>query len=241
MHNNLTSSDWDAFSRVSQARRAIRDFDGEALDEADLQNILSAALLAPSSGNLQPYQLHLVSSPELKKKIAQACNDQRAAQTAGALVVVVSSLALARRTLEWQAAKVGTMGLSAKAEAYHRGIHKTMKGFLRIAPFSVLDALRGLCALFLPVVSLLPFGSSGMKQWAARNSIYAVQNLLLAATARGLDSCPMEGFNALKISRLLQLPRGSVIPVVVALGRRRHDALVEPQMRRDLREVVVSH
>lgn len=101
--------------------------------------------------------------------------------------------------------------------------------------------LRALVALFLLALSLLPFGSSGVKQWAECNTMPAAQTLMLAATAHGLDSCPLEGFSALKISRLLQLPRGSVIPVVVALGYRRDDALIEPQMRRDLRDVLITH
>ena len=241
MQNPSSPPDWDAFVRINERRRAIRDFDGREVDEAVLRRVLSAALLSPSSGNLQPYEFHLVRSPGLKARVAEACNQQRAAQTASALVVVVSSPRIARETLQWQAAGLGQAGLSPKSEAYHRGVQRTLGTFLRWASFPALDGLRGCVSLFLPVLSLLPFGRSGVRQWVARNSLFSVQTMLLAASAHGLDSCPMEGFNALQIGKLLKLPRGSVIPVVVALGRRRGDARVEPQMRRDLQDVLVSH
>jgi nitroreductase len=241
MEEAVTTVDWDAFSRINRNRRAIRDFDGRALDETTVTSILSAALLAPSSGNLQPYQFHLVRTPDVKAKVAQACNQQRAAMTASALVVITSSLKIARASLDWQLGTLQGSDLPAKSRKYHEGVHKTLRGFLRIAPHAILDPLRWLIAIFAPALSLLPFGASGFKQWAARNSMPAAQALMLAATAHGLDSCPMEGFSALKVSRLLGLPRGTVIPIVVALGYRSEDALVEPQMRRDLRDVLVMH
>ena len=238
---NTPRPDWEAFSRITANRRAVRDFDASTLDDGTLQQILSSALLAPSSGNLQPYEFHLVRSPEVKKKLAQACNQQRAAQTASALVVVVSSLKIARATLDWQVRELRRSTLPPRSQEYHQGVHKTLQSFLRIAPFPIFDVLRGTLSFFMPALSLMPFGKSGIKQWAARNTMPAAQGLMLAATAYGLDSCPMEGFNALKICRLLSLPRGSVIPVVVALGRRRDSALIEPRLRRNLQDVLPTY
>jgi hypothetical protein len=42
----------------------------------------------------------------------------------------------------------------------------------------------------------------------------------------------MEGFDPRKLGRILGLERGDVIALVVALGRRRPDALIEPLWRR---------
>jgi nitroreductase len=64
---------------------------------------------------------------------------------------------------------------------------------------------------------------------------------MLGAAAKGIDSCPMEGFSASKIAKLLGLPRGSVIPIVIALGYRANDARIDDQWRRPVVEVVVSH
>jgi nitroreductase len=51
----------------------------------------------------------------------------------------------------------------------------------------------------------------------------------------------MEGFSATKVATLLGLPRGSVIPLVIALGYRADDARIEARWRRPMTDVVVRH
>ncbi|WP_277424393.1 nitroreductase family protein [Ralstonia solanacearum] len=90
-------------------------------------------------------------------------------------------------------------------------------------------------------MSLLPVGHIGSRHWAARNAIFAAQTLMLGAAAKGIDSCPMEGFSASKVVKILGLPRGSVIPIVIALGYRADDARIEARWRRPMADVVISH
>ena len=54
--------------------------------------------------------------------------------------------------------------------------------------------------------------------WAVKNTMLAAQTLLLAATAAGLSSCPMEGFDGRRVRRALRIPRRYSIPLVVAVG-----------------------
>jgi nitroreductase len=65
--------------------------------------------------------------------------------------------------------------------------------------------------------------------------------MLLAASARGLDTCPMEGFDPRRLGRILGLERGDVIALVVALGRRRPGALIEPRWRRPFEAALRIH
>lgn len=64
---------------------------------------------------------------------------------------------------------------------------------------------------------------------------------MLAAATKGIDSCPMEGFSASKLTKLLGLPRGTVIPIVIALGYRAEEGRIEKQWRRPVTDLVVSH
>ncbi|PZR04867.1 MAG: nitroreductase [Archangium gephyra] len=226
--------DWQVFRAINARRRAVRDFDGRAIDLTALEEIVAEAVNAPSSGNLQPYRLHVVHEPKLKAAVAEACNGQRAAKTSSALIVVAASQNIATASLAQLERAQGTI------EYYAKG-HKTLRTFFRFAPAHVFGVLTSLVALFLPVLSLLPFGRGGVRQWLARNSVYAAQTLMLAASARGFDTCPMEGFDARKVSRLLRLPRGTVIPLVIAIGHRAHDARIEPRVRRSLTDVLVTH
>ena len=50
------------------------------------------------------------------------------------------------------------------------------------------------------------------RNWTTRSAIFAAQIATLATSARGLDTCPMEGPNACNVARLLALRRGDVIP-----------------------------
>ena len=64
---------------------------------------------------------------------------------------------------------------------------------------------------------------------------------MLAAAAKGIDTCPMDGFSASQVARLLNIPRGAVIPLVIALGYRSDDARIETRWRNPVSELVVSH
>jgi nitroreductase len=233
--------DWKHFQAINARRRAVRDFDGAPLDEAALREVIAEGLKAPSSGNLQPYAIHWVRDPELKRQVAEACG-QRAARTASALWVVVASVDLARRTVEAQRRWVQTdEGLSDASKAYHGKQLDKFGRILRFAPWAVLGVLRVVLSLFVPGRALVPLGPSGTRHWVSRSSLYAAQQLMLAAAARGFDTCPMEGFDPTRVAALLRLPRGSVIPLLIAVGHRAADAHLEPQWRRSFDEAVVMH
>lgn len=238
----MSTTAWDTFDRINQRRRSVRHFDGRAVDDADMQAILQAAQLAPSSGNLQPYTLHWVKSPAQRTAMKAACNGQRAADAAGAFVVVVADVGAALAANDaYKAFVEGDAGFDAAARAFHARQHKTFGLFLRIAQLPLLTPFVWLASLVWPVLSLLPVHPRGVRHWCARSSIYAAQTLLLAAAARDVDACPMEGFDARKVAKLLALPRGAMVPVVVALGHAAADARAEKRWRRPFEDAVVVH
>jgi nitroreductase len=98
-----------------------------------------------------------------------------------------------------------------------------------------------LLSLFVPARALVPIGRAGITHWATRSTLYAAQQVMTAATARGFDTCPMEGFDPARVAKLLALPRGAVIPLVIAVGHRTPDAHLEPQWRRAFDDAVVVH
>lgn len=49
------------------------------------------------------------------------------------------------------------------------------------------------------------------------------QTLMLAARGRGLDSCPMDGFDFDAVAKLINLPENHVIAMMVAVGKRAAD------------------
>lgn len=243
MNTPSNSSLWTAFLEINRRRRAIRDFDRSVgLADGDVRDILAEAARAPSSGNLQPYRFHWVRDPDMKTRLAAACNGQRAAASAAALVVVAASPQIALSTASQQLHYVEAADeLPERAKAYHRKQIRMFRRVLGFGSWAVWTTLSASAALIRPTLSLLPLGHLGGRAWAARNSAYAAQTLMLAAAAKGIDSCPMEGFSASKVVDLLDLPRGTVVPVIIALGYRATDARVEAQWRRQSAEVVLEH
>ncbi len=237
-----TQTRWETFKEINHTRRAIRDFDGLPIDDHLIEEALHEAMMAPSSGNLQPYRFLWVKNPGLKATVAQACNDQRAAKSATTLIVLVTEHNLGLETLIlFTKALAKDQTITDKTRTYHQMQTKKLQQQLRWLPLMLWSPLKALAAALVPTLHLFPLGPSGVSHWAARNSIYAAQNLLLALTAQGLDSCPMEGFNALKVVKLLGIKRTMTIPVVIAVGRRAPDAVVDPQWRRSFEQAVTVY
>lgn len=242
MNTPQRAMQWADFQWLNRQRRAIRDFNGTKLTDQDISALLAEAVLAPSSGNLQPYQLHWIRSAKMKDQIALACKGQKAATTASTLIVVTANPAFGLDTASEQRAYIDACSaFDQRSKAYY---HKQLGMFervLKMGALSLWTPLVSIAAWFSPVLSLLPVGHLGSRQWAARNAIFAAQTLMLAASAKGIDSCPMEGFSAAKIAALLDLPRGTVIPLVIALGYRSAEARIETQWRRSEEDLVIQH
>ncbi len=233
---------WRTFQQINRNRRAVRDFDGSPVPDEDVEAVLSEALLAPSSGNSQPYGIHWLRDPAMKEAAARACRSQRAARTASTLLVFVAATRFALETSTLFGSWVeSTPDLSEKSKAWHRRQLKMGRRFLQIAPSVIWSPLHALLATICPAFALAPLGPTAVRNWAARSALFAAQTVLLAASARGLDSCPMEGFDGRKLARALGLQRGDVIAIVVALGRRQPDALIEPRWRRPFEAAVRVH
>jgi nitroreductase len=77
-----------------------------------------------------------------------------------------------------------------------------------------------------------PFGRSEQQMWAIKTTALACENFMLALTAAGYDSCPLEGFDEPKVKRLFALPDEARVVMVIAAGRRGPHALI-PQIRHE--------
>lgn len=233
---------WSAFQALNRFRRAIRKFSDRPVSENNIYEIIEEALLAPSSVNLQPYQLHWIRDSQLKAEIAKACNRQQAAITAAEIIVFSASASIAKQSATQQLMYVESSRiLEPKSKEYYRKQLGKILKVLGIGASAIWSPIIYLFTLIQPSLALLPIGNSGSKNWVARNAIYAAQTLLLAAASKEIDSCPMEGFSAKEICKLLNLERGTVIPIVIALGYRADDARVEKRWRRELSEVLFTH
>ena len=67
--------DTDLFS-VMAARRSTRKFADRPVEPEKVDRIIAAADTAPTAGNYQGFEIFLVRSPDTKRKLVAACNNQ---------------------------------------------------------------------------------------------------------------------------------------------------------------------
>ena len=228
----------DAFREVVNSRRSVRKFDETPLPEAVIRDCLELAMKAPNSSNLQPWEFHVVHTPELRKALVPACFGQNAARTSQAMIVVVA------RTDTWaqNCRDLLKEWPGGEAPKLARQYYEKLAPFNYVqGPFGVFGLAKrlvfGVVGLFRPVPRF-PVSQSEMKLWATKSTALACENLMLAFRAHGFDSCPLEGFDEVRVRRVLKLPRNRNVVMIVAAGKRAKGGVYGEQFRFDSKRFV---
>ena len=226
--------DWAAFKAVVESRRSVRVFAPRPVAAEDVRECLRLATLAPNSSNLQPWEFYWVRDPAKKARLVEACLGQPSARTASELIVCVSRSLTWRRNRDLMLEFLAAGGGAPKAvENYYRKLvplayEQGPLGMLGLFKRAVIYALG-----FTRAVPREPVSRAQMRLWAVKTTALACENLMLALRARGLDSCPMEGMDSLRVRKLLQLPRDADVVMVVGAGYRAAGGVYGPQIRFD--------
>ena len=219
-------------------RRAVKVFEPVEISEDLREQILNAARHAPSSFNSQPYKFYWVRSAAKKVAVAKLCLGQKPAETASALVVAVADLgslsATAQGQLEWMRRSNFT---EEKIRDYARKA-KIGRILFMPGPFGMFAAIKRALFRLLNlrmVIGMPPLSRQDLFKWATKSTSLACENLMIAAEALGLNTCPMEGFDGHRLSKFLGLSaRYHEIVMVIAIGKKSDAVVIEPQWRRPL-------
>ncbi len=229
----LEPTDPAEFEKVLRNRRSVRVYDGTPVPETVMRKCLQLALLAPNSSNLQPWQFYWVRSAEKRAQLVKACFSQNSARTAAELLVCVGRIDKvfphARQMLE----QLSSSG-NPIPEAVRSYYSKLVPFAYATGPCSVFAPFKWLfytAAGFFRVVPREPLGKPGLKLWAAKSSALACENLMLAFSAHGFDTCPMEGLDSKRVKKILNLPSSSVIVMAISVGKRKPEGVYGPRVR----------
>jgi nitroreductase/dihydropteridine reductase len=169
-------------------RFATKQFDpSKQVADADLDYVLEACRLSASSYNTQPWQVTVVTNPELRAKIRDAAYGQAQVTEASALLVLSAVRHPGARVAETKAL------IAAHSPEGAEAFEKMVMGDVN----------------HRPAEAILP--------WMQRQVYIALGSMLLAAADRGLDSCPMEGFDPAKVTEILG-HTDSVATVLLPIG-----------------------
>ena len=155
-------------------RYATKKFDPDfKVSQEDLDYVLECARLSASSINVQPWVITVVTNPELRAKLREASYGQPQV-TDGSALIILSVLKDPTVRIDRTAEIIAANSSQESADNFK----KMANGWSRN-------------------------GAEQALPWLQRQSYLALQAMILAAMDRGLDTCPMEGFDPVKYAEIL--------------------------------------
>jgi len=230
-------------------RRSVRIFDAEKpIKTEKVKQCLEQAVLAPNSSNLQLWEFYHVTSKDILKKIAPNCFNQNAAKTAEQLVIVVVRKDLwrkrAKANLEFIEASYGKnpKEQQSKREKQIRVYYEKLIPFAYTDFLGLLGLLRYLMILIMGLFRPMyrEVRKSDMRIVAHKSAGLAAQTFMLSMAAIGYDTCPMEGSDTWKVKRILGLPLGAEINMIIGCGIRTEKGIYGKRFRIPFEEVYIE-
>lgn len=176
-------------------RYATKKMNGQVVPQEKLNYILEATRLSPSSSGLQPYEILVISNPELLEKIKPLAWNQDQITDCSHLLIFAA----------WDG-----YSLERITEVFDRTIAE------RGLPADTMDAYKKtLWDLYEPL------GTEWHANHAARQAYIALGVAMVAAAEQEVDATPMEGFSNDELDKLLDLKaKGLKSAVILPIGYR---------------------
>jgi nitroreductase len=223
------------FFETINKRRSIRKYFPTPVPEEVVNKALDAALLAPNSSNMQPWEFYWVKDPQKKKQLVKLCFSQLAARTAAELIVVVARKDRWKRNQKLMLDDINknsAMGTATKLKYYNIVVPLSyIQGwFSSLGIFKwIMMSIAGL----FKVVPRGPFSNAELFNVLCKSTALACENFMLAITAQGFATCPMEGFDEKRVKKLLNLNRHCRVVMCISVGEEDPDGVFGERLRFD--------
>jgi len=172
-------------------RHACKVFDEtKKIETKDLEFILEAGRLSPSSFGMEHWRFIVIQDEALKAKMRPLCWDQPQITSCSDLVVVVSKT----------------------QEVTQQAYYAKMLG-RRGLPQEQLDA-------YLEIYSNFTQNLKSQEAWSSKQCYIASTNMMSYAALIGIDSCPIEGFEKELLEELLGIDKSEDIALLLPFGYR---------------------
>lgn len=199
----------DDFYTVLRERHSVRVYDPSVkISRDELKEMLNLAVSAPSSSNLQPWRFLVIDDQNLKEQLLPIAYNQQQVVEASAVIAVLGDLKSIEQAeaIYSSALEAGYMDEGTK-KAFVERVHQTYGG---------LEPER------LHLINVFDAGLVSMQ-------------LMLIAKAKGYDTVPMGGFNAVKFAEAYALPDTLKPILLIAIGKAAKEA--HPTVRLPLDQI----
>ena len=233
-------------SEIINYRRSVRNYKALSIDTEKVKHCLTLATLAPNSSNMQLWEFYHVTNPETLKKLAIACLNQGAAKTAQQMVVFVTRQDLyLKRAKQMQELETQNINKNSPKEKQAKRINTRRMYYGKVMPllyfrlFGIFGMVRkilvNIVGLFRPIIYQV--SENDMRVVVHKTCALAAQTFMLAMANEKYDTCPMEGFDSRMVKRILNLPYGAEINMVISCGIREEKGVWGDRMRIPFEEV----
>jgi len=185
-------------------RFATKEFDtNKPVSEDELNKILEAIRLAPSSYGLQPFHVYVIKDLKMRRDIKANAFLQKQIDSAAYLLIFC--------------ARVDKDDMRKRVDEYIELVARGDKAEkLKLEPGRLIR--KG---------SIQKKSKEEFACWSARQCYIALGFGLAACAELKIDSCPMEGFSKEAIDMILELPESLKSTVMLAIGNRKKGPLRE--------------
>jgi nitroreductase len=200
--------------KVMEERHSVRAYEKDfVIPKEELDAILRAASLAPSSWNLQHWKFLVIDSPEQKEKLLPIAYGQKQVVESSVTIAVLGDLE-ANRNGELVYGELASKGMITEE------VKNTMLGQIEGAYTS-------------------PAAAQISRDEAIRNASLAAMQLMLAAKSLGYDTVPMGGYNAQQFIEAFNVPARYLPIMLITVGKAAKPA--HASSRLPLEQIVVNN
>lgn len=217
------------FVEIVNYRRSVRSYKTIAIDSEKVKHCIQLATLAPNSSNMQLWEFYHITDTAMLHKMSVACLSQHAATTAQQIVVFVTRQDLYRkRAKEMMDLETKNVLKNSPTLKQEKRVNNWKMYYGKIMPFlymrffGVFGAVRkivvNIIGVFRPIVYQV--SENDMRVVVHKTCALAAQTFMLAMANEHYDTCPMEGFDSRKVKKILKLPHGAEINMIISCGIR---------------------
>lgn len=201
------------FMEAMDYRHACKVFDDtKKIEKDDLNFILEAGRKSPSSFGMEPWKFLVIRNDELRAKIRPVCWDQPQITTCSDLVIILAAIDDVKVESGTPMRKFSRREMPQEKKDFYIGLYAN----------HLKDTLDT---------------DEHTYSWTARQCYIAAGNMMTAAAVKGVDSCPIEGFEKENLENILELDTTKYqVAMVLPFGYRINEQ--SSQLREKLEDVV---
>jgi nitroreductase len=225
-------------------RRSVRVQSDVPIDSALVKACIANATLAPNSSNMQLWEFYHITSEEANKNIKAACFNQPAARTAQQLIIPVVRMDLWKQRIQalkedliagFEKAKERNPEKEAKAIAYLDD--EMPEIYQKKSWWEKFRLQRNIRQQGKTKAVYREVSACDLRIIGQRSTALAAQNFMISMAEVGYDTCPMEGYDSLRIKEILGLPDAAEINMVIGCGIRAENGIYGDQFRLPLEDI----